>query len=71
MEKSELTLNTTEKKLLYGIYERLGEVMALLQPKTINKQEMSKPNLVNNKSVKEIAKIDNKNKVKKATANNS
>lgn len=34
LDKSELTLNNTERKLLYGIYETLQEIKALLMPAT-------------------------------------
>lgn len=34
LNKDELTLNNTERKLLFGIYETLQEIKALLVPAT-------------------------------------
>ena len=34
LNKNELTLNNTERKLLYGIYEALQEIKSLLVPAT-------------------------------------
>ena len=34
LDKNELTLNNTERKLLFGIYETLQEIKALLVPAT-------------------------------------
>ena len=34
LNRNELTLNSTERKLLYGIYETLQEIRSLLQPAT-------------------------------------
>ena len=34
LNKSELTLNNTERKLLWGIYETLQEIKSLLVPAT-------------------------------------
>ena len=34
LNKNELTLNNTERKLLYGIYETLQEIKSLLVPAT-------------------------------------
>ncbi len=35
LDKNELTLNNTERKLLWGIYETLQEIKTLLVPATI------------------------------------
>lgn len=43
LNKSELTLNNTERKLLWGIYETLQEIKALLQvPATAEQTQESK-----------------------------
>lgn len=41
LNKSELTLNNTERKLLWGIYETLQEIKALLVPATAEQTPVS------------------------------
>jgi hypothetical protein len=42
LNKDELTLNNTERKLLWGIYETLQEIKTLLVPATAEQTQESK-----------------------------
>jgi len=60
LNRNELTLNTTERKILYGIYETLQEIRVLLVPATAEQTAADLDSLKRNDLMALVKALPNK-----------